>query len=272
MAWPKNCQFMNRFLALYLVLISISVLSGDVFPGQHPKVVRVFVALCDNDNQGIVPVPAKLGNGLDPENNLYWGARYGVRSFFSGSPDWKLIKATPNPAPEIIERCFFKRIGSKDIYLLADAYRGDKIRAAITDFLTYASGQSLEFSSSAQDSALAIFKNDSALTLAAYVGHDGLMDFDLQRYPKNRNGSGREAIVLACASKKFFGNVLIEAGAKPILLTTGLMAPEAYTLKAAIDGWALGESTEQIRLRASKAYDHYQGCGLKAARNLFTGY
>ena len=45
-----------------------------------PVVVHVVVALCDNEHQGIVPVPATLGNGQDPRNNLYWGALYGVRT------------------------------------------------------------------------------------------------------------------------------------------------------------------------------------------------
>jgi hypothetical protein len=34
------------------------------------KVIHVLVALCDNENQGIVPVPAHLGNGEDPNRNL----------------------------------------------------------------------------------------------------------------------------------------------------------------------------------------------------------
>ena len=46
------------------------------------------------------------------------------------------------------------------------------------------------------------------------------------------------------------------------------MAPEAYTLKSALDGWIAGEGQEQIRDRAAGAYDHYQKCGLKAARRL----
>lgn len=45
------------------------------------RVVHVTVALCDNVNQGIVPVPTKIGNGEDAANNLYWGAAYGVKSF-----------------------------------------------------------------------------------------------------------------------------------------------------------------------------------------------
>jgi hypothetical protein len=51
------------------------------------------------------------------------------------------------------------------------------------------------------------------------------------------------------------------------------MAPEAYTLTSAIDGWILNESSEEIRARAAKAYHQYQKCGLRAAENLFvTGW
>ncbi len=49
---------------------------------QSYRTIHIFVALCDNKNQGIVPVPPILGNGEDPKNNLYWGALYGVKTFF----------------------------------------------------------------------------------------------------------------------------------------------------------------------------------------------
>ncbi|MFH1109483.1 MAG: hypothetical protein V1790_09845, partial [Planctomycetota bacterium] len=62
---------------------------------------------------------------------------------------------------------------------------------------------------------------------------------------------------------------LSKLNAKPILLTTGLMAPEAYTLEAALEGWVAGESGEQIRQRAAAAYDKYQKCGVRAAERLF---
>jgi hypothetical protein len=53
-----------------------------------------------------------------------------------------------------------------------------------------------------------------------------------------------------------------------MLWTTGLMAPEAYTLKSALDGWIAGESYERISERAAEAYDRYQHCGLRGARKL----
>ncbi|WP_316785612.1 hypothetical protein [Pedobacter frigiditerrae] len=40
------------------------------------KTIHVFVALCDNKYQGIVPVPKAIGNGQDPDNNLYWGYQF----------------------------------------------------------------------------------------------------------------------------------------------------------------------------------------------------
>ena len=38
-------------------------------PDTH---ISVIVSLVDNASQGIVPVPAKIGNGDDPHGNLYW--------------------------------------------------------------------------------------------------------------------------------------------------------------------------------------------------------
>jgi hypothetical protein len=94
------------------------------------------------------------------------------------------------------------------------------------------------------------------------------MDFQLPQYSKQKDGTHREAIVLACASKQFFGDAVRASGAYPLLWTTGLMAPEAYTLKAVLDGWMAGENQQQIRDRAAAAYDKYQKCGLKAAHRL----
>jgi len=46
-------------------------------------VIHVFVALADNVNQGIVPVSPSLGDGDNPKTNLYWGAAFGVKTFFA---------------------------------------------------------------------------------------------------------------------------------------------------------------------------------------------
>ena len=109
--------------------------------------------------------------------------------------------------------------------------------------------------------------------LLAYVGHDGLMEFDVEGNFEQTNAKKRDAIILACVSKDYFKPYLQKTKSNPLVWTTGLMAPEAYTLKAAIDGWILNETNMQIRERAAQAYHKYQRCGIRGARNLLvTGY
>ncbi len=231
-------------------------------------VIHVFVALADNVNQGIVPVSATLGNGDNATTNLYWGAAFGVRTFFSKNKDWELISVTPSPSATIIERCIFKHRHSSTL-LVADAYRGKEISQTIRDFLEAAAGKPGEQLKAGNVQ----FHTGGSADLVAYVGHNGLMDFQLHSLPQRRDDRQRRAIILACASKFYFSPALQQSGATPLLWTTNLMAPEAYVLSATIDGWLKKENDEQIRLGAADSYNKYQHCGLKAARGLFaTGY
>lgn len=235
---------------------------------QSVRTVHVFVALADNQHQGIVPVAAVLGNGEDPQRNLYWGSAYGVKSFFAHSADWVRVRCGDKPKPEILERCIFK-YRAANVYLVADAYRGIEIRQAILDFLDSAAGGGAETVSVPDTQPQLKLQARGGANLVAYIGHDGLMDFQLTRFPQKKNDSRRDAVVLACASKQFFAGPVKASGAYPLLWTTGLMAPEAYTLKSVLDGWIVGEGSEQVRDRAAAAYDKYQKCGLRAAHRLF---
>lgn len=234
----------------------------------EPRTIHVFVALCDNINQGIVPVPAKLGNGQSTKNNLYWDALYGVRGYFKRSKDWDLVSTILNPEEHILERILFKH-KTTNTYLLADAYDGKYIQQTTVDFLEANAG----------NSSLKVIFNDEELCFAgdakllAYVGHDGLMEFEVNGDFKVIDNKERDAIILACISKNYFSPYLKQTKANPLVWTTGLMAPESYTLKAAIDGWILNETDMQIRERAAQAYNKYQKCGIRGARRLLvTGY
>ena len=82
-------------------------------PARDYRLVHVFVALCDNRNQGIAPVPVKLGNGQDPAGNLYWGAAYDVRTFLARSKRWEEVSLAGNPRrPEILARTLFVSRGT----------------------------------------------------------------------------------------------------------------------------------------------------------------
>jgi hypothetical protein len=260
----------SAFISLILLF------SAGVACAQDAKLrtVHVFVALADNDHQGIVPVARILGNGEDPEHNLYWGSAYGVKTFFSHAAEWERLGCVQKPKAAILERCIFS-YKSAEVYLIADAYRGLEIKQAILDFLDSAAGGDVESipvpaNTRRPERKLPIH---GGAALLAYIGHDGLMDFQIPKYPRQKDGIHRDAIVLACASKQYFGDGLRAGGAYPLLWTTNLMAPEAYTLKSALDGWIAGENREQIRDSAAAAYDKYQKCGSRAAHRLFaTGW
>jgi hypothetical protein len=263
---------MKTLQRLSVGFLFVSIASLSLFAQTSPRTVHVFVALADNVNQGIVPVPARLGNGDDPEHNLYWGSAFGVKTFFSRNADWELLSSGEKPKYEVMERCVFKH-RTANVYLIADAYRGSEIQQSILNFLDAAAGVSWEQITVKDGADKVILNVRGASNLSAYIGHDGLMDFQLPRIPRKKNEMPRQAIILACASKSYFAEPLRASGAYPLLWTTNLMAPEAYTLKSALDGWILGESNEQIRKRAAAAYDRYQKCGMKGALKLMaTGW
>jgi hypothetical protein len=248
------------------VLFSLTIASATKC---SPRVVHVFVALADNQHQGIVPVPPELGNGSDPQRNLYWGAAYGVKTFFKASGDWQLISCGRGPKDAILERCLFKNRNA-DVFLVADAYQGSEIKSAVTDFLSAAAGKTSEEIRAKVNSGDVSMAAGGAADLLVYVGHDAFMDFQISPIAGARGTKPRRTIILACASKAFFSPYIRQTGAEPLLWTTGLMAPEAYTLKAALNGWIANEDDEAIRHRAAVAYDKYQKCGARAALKLFS--
>jgi hypothetical protein len=212
-----------------------------------PRVAHVLVALCDNEYQGIVPVPPAIGNGSDPDKNLYWGAAYGLKTFMRKQPEWKLLSREANPEPRILERLVFRH-DNPPAFLVADAYEGRCIKETVSDFLTYSAG------------------------LLVYIGHNGLMDFPLAALATpagNPEAAPRQAAVFACLSKQFFEPLLRHAGAEPYILTTGLMCPEAYTTHALLRSWLRSDSPAAAREAVAAAYNKYQKCGLAGARRLF---
>jgi hypothetical protein len=234
---------------------------------ENLRSIHVFVALCDNNSQGIVPVSNLLGNGDDPRNNLYWGAMYGAKTFLKKSSNWQLLSTTNTISPHILERCIFKHRSGTTL-LIADAYTGSSIKSCLHDFFSAAAGRNAHTITITSGKAGMHGNAD----LVCYIGHNGLMDFSLDKLKRSTATPPKhvtDTIVLACKSKPYFEDRLVRSGARPLLLTTGFMAPEAYTLEAALEGWIRNENGEQIRIRAAQAYNKYQKCGMKGAQRLF---
>lgn len=231
----------------------LAFLALTLTAAAEPIRLQVFIALADNKSQGILPVPAAIGDGDDAAKNLYWGCSEALKPVLKASGIWKLERSEANPRPDIIERAIFTHKSGK-WQIVADVYRGSAIRQCTVDFFA----------------ALASEEPRESLPLVAYIGHDGLMDFALPEAATSRRGPGREAIVLCCKSRDFFAPHLEKVGAKPLLTTTQLMYPGGFILSAALDGWIAGETPEQIRQRAAAAYARNQKISVKAAAGVFS--
>ncbi|MBW2699520.1 MAG: hypothetical protein JRF33_01765 [Deltaproteobacteria bacterium] len=248
-------------------------MQADIDAGK-PLVAHVIVALCDNVHQGIVPVKPFLGNGEDFKNNLYWGALYGVKRFLKNSGGWKQLSHTGKMPQGVLDRIVLvkkiKRNGKLvEAYVVAEAWQGSLIKEATGRFLNLAAGHDAQ-KLTLQNTK--IIEAGGLAHLIAYIGHDGLMEFDAPVQPEGKSGmAARSAIVLACMSKQYFKPLLDKAGAHALTLTTNLMPPEAYTLDATLKAWFEGKNARQSREAGNRAFVKYQKCSIRAARRLFTG-
>jgi hypothetical protein len=228
-------------------LLTILLIASAAVAQATPRHVRVFVALCDNKTQGIVPVGAKIGNGDDPDSNLYWGCSDGFGSLFRHSSRWKVI-ASDKDISETILRRLTLRHAEGDIDLVADAYRGSQIQQCLKDFEQAATSNKYD--------------------VVAFIGHNGLMDFNLE-VPNKTEGNDTEVIVLCCLSEKYFGDRLSTAGCRPILMTQQLMYPGSFLLHAAIEKWRSGGTPTDLRRAAAAAYAKNQKISVRAATGVF---
>jgi len=233
-------------------------------------IAHLFLALCDNDNQGIVPVSRDLGNGQRPSSNLYWGARYGVRTYLTRDAGWTPVEVHGPWPVGVLDRVVLKttvsaRTGPIPLVMVADAWDGSRIRETIQAFLEAASGRGRETLRVGADDVTA----GGGAHLVVFLGHNGLMDFEASPFPSGAAEPARAGAVIACASKPYFEPLLRRSGAEAVLLTTGLMAPEAYTLDAAVREWFRSGEAAQTRRAAARAYDAFQHCGRVASQRLF---
>jgi hypothetical protein len=233
----------NIVSAIILLMVFLSPLSAA------ERSVRVFIALCDNKTQGIIPVGAKIGDGDAPDENLYWGCDDGFGSVFKHHKEWTVLKAESDVSPIILRRMTLKH-RDKDVRMIAEAYRGSAMKKCLEDF----------------ERAAASGEYD----LVAFIGHNGLMDHsvDEPKLPETR-ARKTNAMVLCCQSAPYFRPRLERMQARPILLTQQLMYPGAFILRDALEVWMNGGSTEELRTAAGRAYAKNQNISVKAATGVF---
>ena len=226
---------------------------------HQPLVVHLYIPLCDNINQGIVPTSPSLGDGFNLKSNLYWATRSGTKRFFKSHQSWKLIYDEFDIDTNVLERVIFVRdYDETKVYLIADAYRGDRMEETVNNFLAALSNNRLQ--EVRIDSNLTL-KVAGHSDLIMFNGHNGMMDRINVREWKNKGGKQTDAVINACVSYSYFTDQLIEAGAYPLVRTNTLLHPGAYVLTQIIDDWVAGIDEKSICLRAGRAYCEVHDCG-----------
>jgi hypothetical protein len=158
------------------------------------------------------------------------------------------------------------------VFIVADAWDGAHAKPALQAFLEMTAGRGRETVRTTDESGELELAGGGAAHLVVFVGHNGLMEFSLSPPdPAAAADQARSAVVLACSSREYFLDHLRAAAAHPLLLTTGFMAPEAYTLDAAVRAWITKGTTASVKEEAAQAYDRFQKSGIGAARGLFWG-
>ncbi|MFO0554841.1 MAG: hypothetical protein U0271_41070 [Polyangiaceae bacterium] len=236
---------------------------------EKQLVVHVYVPLCSNDQVNCGSTLA--GEPANLEHNLYWGAIFGQKRFFSRKASTFTSLALETKGEVVLERAaFHKSVAGApwgldeqvELVVVFDAYHGSQIDQAIDDFYREAEG----------GNRLTLHVGDNDVTyqvdVVGYAGHNRMMD---GKTAPEQTGAGAPlpSFVMACDSKDYFSEPLAARGSSPLLLTRDLMAPEGYVVDAI--ALALGDnaSKKTLRDKTVQAYARWQSIEASVAGRIF---
>ncbi len=255
--------------------------AADVAAGR-PLVVQVHVPLCDNDV--LRCGGGRLGDGDDPDGNLYWATSGGFRGWFGrrGSA-WKQVLLVRNPQPDVLELRVWRRWMTPSgrlrargarrrfaVYVVAHAWRGESIGRAMAAYaadLFAAPGQvrRVELPDGTELAA------GGSARVVAFVGHNGWMDVGRFRWPKQAaRALRRGTIAVACITEDYLVPAVPGPGRVPLLFTRSLLFAGAHAFEGAVTGFAQGRDLAGIRDGAVRAYASGQDKPLGRVRAAFT--
>lgn len=237
-------------------LPTFAILGPQALASPTIRSARIIVSLADNTHQGIVPTTPTLGNGQSPRTNLYWGAMYGVKSYFQRHEDWA-VERIETLNPNILEslKLVSKRFDGFEIKV--EAWDGAKQKLAVSAYFNELS------------------ESETGADLTLFVGHNALMDHYVGAYPVVRISVAenivrkRKTAVIACRSRSYFSSFAESAGVESYVMTNGLMAPEAYVIEGILSAWMRGGDRIDAGNRAAEKYAKYQKIPLRSAQRLF---
>lgn len=284
-----------RFVALLLVLcVSTAHASteDDWFAGLtkrvvadlkdgKPLVVEVHVPLCDTS---IIPCGnAKLGDGENPETNLYWATTPGFgRWFVRRGGGWKRVKlAKPDETgdADILALHVYRRTmqtpatwqkdGAPKTYeldIVVRGWRGTAIDKALAAYAKDVSGGATRTIALADETKL---EAGGAAQIVAWVGHNRLMDLESFEWPAPAKTT-KGTIAIACHTAAYMEANVPAATRVPLLMTKDFLFSNAAPLESAVLAFASGRGYAAIRSEATIAYAGVQKRPVKKMGGVFT--
>ena len=251
-----------------------------------PLVLTAYVALCDNDSQGIVPVRNRsICDGDHPMQNMYWAGR-GALSGVAGKEKWKNLSLVEDPDGVImIEQVWqrwmhpgeeFRKAGITkpfSVNVIGRAYRGKEIHRAFVDYLhAVHHDEALEMDLEGRHLVYG-----GAGHLVGYVGHDYMMDVmpashELAEILEETHGESSLAkgvFGLACAGDSYIRPFISRPNVYILALNIYLAFPNAWTIDGILSGVAAGEEGRGIHRSYAGAFAKAQKCGMRWARKAF---
>lgn len=253
---------------------------ADAAAGK-PLVVEIHVPLCEGTI--IACGNAKLGDGDNPETNLYWSTTPGFGQWFArrGS-GWKRVakqragetgdrdvlavhvyrKRLATPAP-------WRKRGAPaqlEVDLVIHGWRGTAIDRALAAYAEDVSGAKPRTVELADGSSL---DAGGAAQIVAWVGHNRLMDLDAFAWP-TPGSLTKGAIAIACHTAAYMEAEVPAATRVPLLMTRDYLFANAAPLEATVIAFASGGDYAAIRLAAATAYAGVQKREVRQVFGAFT--
>ena len=237
----------------------------DDLAAGKPLVVEVHVPLCDNSI--IACGNAKLGDGDNPDTNLYWWTTPGFGTWFarrgSGWTRTTNLKAGETGDADVLALHVNKRTVAApaawkkrgapakfEIQIRVRAWRGTAIDRALAAYAADVSGA-------------------SPAQIVAWVGHNRLMDVDTYQWPKP-GADIKGTIAIACHTAAYMEEPVPASTRVPLLMTRDFLFSNAAPLEATVLAFAAGGSYAEIRLAAATAYAGVQKREVKRIFGVFT--
>ena len=253
---------------------------ADVAAGR-PLVAEVHVPLCDSS---IIPCGnAKLGDGDNPETNLYWSTTPGFGEWFSrrGSGWKRVLKqgAADTGDPDILAVHVYRRTlrapaawrkrgapATFELDLVIHGWRGKAIDRALARYAADLSGAERRTIALADGSQLAA---GGAAQLVAWVGHNRLMDLKSYTWPAAATPV-KGNIAIACHTAAYMADQIAEAARVPLLMTRDFLFSNAAPLEATVLAFADGGDYARMRADATAAYAEVQQRPVAKMAGVFT--